>query len=353
VPVVSAVFIALAAVAILATVIPLSRADAWWVRALDFPRLQIGALALVALAGLLLVGERSALDRALAAALIACTLYQAYKVYPYTRLARPEVQRSDGRAGAASIRLMLVNVLMDNRRADALREIVRAAEPDVLIAAETDRWWAEQLEALAPSLPHAVAHPLDNTYGIVLRSRLPLVDPRVRFLVQDDVPSVHTKVRLATGDEIELHGVHPRPPAPTENDRSTERDAELLVVGKSVKGLTTPVIVAGDLNDVAWSRTTRLFQKVSGLLDPRIGRSLLSTFHARYPFLRWPLDHVFHSRHFRLRELRRLPRFGSDHFPVLVVLSLEPDAAPTQEPPRADAGDHQEAAEKIAKAADG
>ena len=62
---------------------------------------------------------------------------------------------------------------------------------------------------------------------------------------------------------------------------------------------------------------------MSGLLDPRIGRGLFNTFDAGNPIFRFPLDHVFHSSHFRLFRLCRLPKVGSDHFPVLVELNLE------------------------------
>jgi endonuclease/exonuclease/phosphatase (EEP) superfamily protein YafD len=78
-----------------------------------------------------------------------------------------------------------------------------------------------------------------------------------------------------------------------------------------------PVIVAGDLNDVAWSRTTHLFQRTGGLLDPRVGRGFFNTFDTRSRLTRVPLDHVFASRHFLLVELRRLPDIGSDHFPII------------------------------------
>jgi hypothetical protein len=89
---------------------------------------------------------------------------------------------------------------------------------------------------------------------------------------------------------------------------------------------------------------------VSGLLDPRIGRGFFNTFHARIPVLRFPLDHVFHSNHFRLLELRRLPRFGSDHFPVLVALAWEPEAVREQEAPEADRAQERESSERIAEA---
>jgi len=91
------------------------------------------------------------------------------------------------------------------------------------------------------------------------------------------------------------HFIHPAPPSPTEKDSSRPRDSELIMVAKVLKNPSRPTIVAGDLNDVAWSRSTRLFMQISGFLDPRKGRGFYNTFHAGYFFMRWPLDHLFHS----------------------------------------------------------
>jgi len=182
---------------------------------------------------------------------------------------------------------------------------------------------------------------------MLLYSRLELIDPKVKFLLQDDIPSIHGRLKLRSGKELELRCLHPRPPFPTEDESSTNRDAEILIVGKENKEKPAPFVVMGDLNDVAWSRTNYLFQDISGLLDPRIGRGFYHTFHASYPFLRFPLDHFFHSNHFRLVDFRRLGYFGSDHFPVYIKLSYETDAIHEQEELQADQSQKEEAHEKV------
>jgi hypothetical protein len=182
-----------------------------------------------------------------------------------------------------------------------------------------------------------------------LYSKLELVDPELRFLVEPDVPSIHARVRLRSNRHIDLHCVHPRPPAPTENPSSAERDAELLLVAKAVGETGRSALVVGDLNDVAWSATTRLFQKTSGMLDPRIGRGMFSTFHAKYALLRWPLDHIFISPEFTVVSIARLGYFGSDHFPICASLCYSPKAAKVQEAPKAGAEDRQIVEEKIDK----
>ncbi len=222
---------------------------------------------------------------------------------------------------------------------------MREKDPDVLLVVETDHWWHKQLEVLDRDYPNSLKHPQGNYYGMHLFSKLELRAPEVRFLVEDDVPSVRAGLRLRSGQWIEFYGVHPRPPEVQED--TDERDAEILVVGQQIAADGRPSIVAGDLNDVAWSHTTRLFQRISGTLDPRRGRGTFSTFHARYPIFRWPLDHIFHEASFTLVRLERLRSIGSDHFPVFAVLQFEPTAEAHQEAPEADADDHEEAREKI------
>ncbi len=341
----------LAGLCILVTLLPLTRARAWWVRMWDFPRQQIMVTGLLAAA--LTVGGGGAatpLDQALLTALALALAWQLAMILPYTPLWRRQGKRTRSNP-KRSLRLVVVNVLMTNREADGLAASLAAAEPDIVLALETDAWWVERLSAMLPDHVHRVLHPLDNTYGMALYSRLELLHPETRFLLREGVPSVRTRVRLTSGEDVVLIGLHPEPPSPTEADSSLPRDAELVLVGREIAGEAKPVIVAGDLNDVAWSRTSRLFRRLSGLIDPRIGRGFYNSFHAHYPGLRWPLDHVFYSPDFLLHGLQRLPGFGSDHFPILIDLEFHPRAAAIQEADPAEHGDHREARDTLAEAA--
>lgn len=329
----------------------LVRADAWWIRIFDFPRLQITFISAATLAAyLLFVGNFSTPAIIFLVVLALCLIYQGYMMFPYTALARKQVQQSVNSTPESTFSLLFGNVLESNRNAARLKEIIREADPDIILAVETNGWWQEQLREFENTHPYIVHQPQDNTYGMLLYSRLELIGAEVKFLLEDDIPSIHGRVKLASGMEVELRCLHPRPPFPTEDKSSTKRDAEILIVGKENKEKPSPFVVMGDLNDVAWSHTNYLFQDVSGLLDPRIGRGFYHTFHASYPFMRFPLDHFFHSNHFRLVDFRRLGYFGSDHFPVYIKLSYEPDAVKVQEELQADQTQKEEAREKIIKA---
>ena len=192
-------------------------------------------------------------------------------------------------------------------------------------------------------MPYSVKCPLDNLYGMHVYSRLPFSEEEISFLVEKDVPSIHLLLTLRTDDNVQMHFVHPAPPSPTENEESTERDAELITIARSVADTEQAVVVTGDLNDVAWSATTRLFRKISGLLDPRVGRGMFNTFHANYPFLRWPLDHLFHSSHFTVKRILRLPSIGSDHFPLFTELVYSPVRGSEQNGIQTDSEDRKQA----------
>jgi endonuclease/exonuclease/phosphatase (EEP) superfamily protein YafD len=345
---------AIASLVILLTVLPFLKFGVWWIRIGDFPRLQIGFASLATVAGLLFVSKYSfhALHIITSLLMLLCAAYQFYRVLPYTRFYRKQVELCREPRPDKIIGLLIYNVLIKNRKTTEFLRLVEKENPDLILLAEPDEFWLNEIAALEKNYPFGVKYPLDNAYGMALYSRLELENPQLKFLVEDDIPSIHTDIKLPSGDLARLYCLHPRPPIPPENDRSTERDAELILVGRTIKDTDVPTIVAGDLNDVAWSRTTNLFQKISGLLDPRIGRGLYSSFHADYPFIRFPLDHVFHTNHFRLVRLKRLPHIGSDHFPIYISLSYERTAELTQEEPEATAEEEQESIEILEEAAE-
>lgn len=327
-------------VLLVATFLPLSRNPHWLIRGMDFPRMQVAAVAsLMLLLHVFFLDLESMVTWILIVITLMCFAWQLWWILPYTLLWPSEVKATKEPSAGRRLSILTANVLMPNRQADTLIKLVEQYKPDVLVTLESDEWWQHQLSTLERDMPYSIKCPLDNLYGMHVYSRLPLEDTRTSYLVEEDVPSIHAQITLRTGDKVRMHFLHPAPPSPSENAEAAERNAELVIVARSVIKSDQPVVVTGDLNDVAWSATTRLFRKLSGLLDPRIGRGMFNTFHAKYPFMRWPLDHLFHSEHFTVSSIQRLPPFGSDHFPLLTELSYTPVQGKDQEGVAADQDD--------------
>jgi len=336
-------------VLILCSILSLVKHDYWTFRVFDYPRIQLLVLSVICLGLLVAFFESSALHWGLTGTMSLHVCYLFSLIFPFTTLSRKHVVGAVKDLPEQSISLMISNVFEDNTNSKGCLDEISKANPDVVLLLETNGRWDMETRKLEKQYPHHIRVPMENTYGMLMYSKLPLSDSAVKFLVEDDIPSIHTKIKLKNGMDVQLFAVHPTPPVPQENVRATERDKELLLVADLAKASEIPVIVMGDLNDVAWSHTTTLFLKMSGLLDPRRGRGFYNTFHAHHSFMRFPLDHAFISEDFKLKQLKRLYNFDSDHFPMFVSLQYEASAAHIHEPLEPDMEDIKEAHEKKTK----
>lgn len=319
--------------AILLTLFPFVPIEHWSVRMFDFPQLQLTLLTLLAFAAYWIKFRFSNWrDYTFAGILLVCVLIQGYRLLPFTAFAPLELLNASEQS-SNSIKLYNANVLQKNDRYEDLYSDISAHDPDIVLLLETNaEWQGEMDERLSEKYPHSIKQPLDNTYGMLLYSKRVLLDAGVQFMVEDTIPSIHAKVLSRSNDTIQLIAIHPTPPIVMHAKHSFDRDAEMMMAARKAYDSNFPVIVLGDFNDVSWSGTNELFKKVSKLLDPRKGRGLFNTFNAKNWIFRWPLDHIFCSAEFRLLDIKRGSKFGSDHYPFYLELSLEPEKADEQKP---------------------
>jgi len=335
----------LSIIVIVSTLVPLLRIDHWFIRSFDFLFVQLTILTLLTATTWVFVPVFTTLQYVLVALLTIVIFFRLWVIFPYIKLASKKVLDAvDGEC----LKILSANVLMYNENYEGFLKIVTDKDPDILLVVEADQKWLEGIsKSMEKKFAYNLLHPLDNTYGMLLFSKFELKNSEVRFLVGEHVPSFKAIFTLNSGQDIQFFGLHPKPPSPSENKTSTPRDAELIMVGREAKIGDLPVIVAGDMNDVAWSHTSRLFIRLSGLLDPRMGRGFFNTYHAKYPFLRWPLDHIFLSHHFKILKMELLNNFNSDHFPIYVELAFAPSLEAKINTEKPDLDDRNEAADKL------
>ncbi len=299
--------------------IPLSKSDYWWIRAWDFPRLQFFTIGLFFLLLFIWI-HKSHLKKQYFLLLftVVALFLDGYRILPYTPIYPIESKKVEAKSSESVVSVLISNVYQKNQSSKDLLELIKKKSPDMILLLEINEEWIGRLEELKKEYPYIVSRPLENTYGLAFYSRLKIVNSTIHFLVETDVPSVQATIETRNGRHIEIFGVHPKPPVPSAGN-SIERDAELILIAKAAVKIKTPVLVLGDLNDVAWSHTSRLFRRISELKDPRVGRGVYPTFPVYLPFWRFPLDYVFHSTQLNLVEIERLEDIGSDHFPLMVT----------------------------------
>ncbi|GGD90027.1 endonuclease/exonuclease/phosphatase family protein [Planktosalinus lacus] len=339
-------------IAVLFTILPFVALDYWWIRVFDFPHLQLTAFTILAL---LIYFFRFDMrywgDYTFILIISVCFLVQIVKIFPYTTVANVEVLNANSKDATNFISILSINVLEKSEEYSKVLNEIKEYDPDLVILLETnDRWMNEVSRILSENYPFKVEEPLSNTFGMLLYSKYKLIAPEIKYLVDDEIPSTHSVLLLPSGQEVKLHVIHPTPPMPQHNPKATDRNAEMQMIAEMAKDSKLPVIVAGDFNDVAWSQSTLLFQNVSGLLDPRVGRGMFNSYSANNWLLRWPLDHLFVSKEFRVVDISLGDHVGSDHFPYFAKLSFEPEMTVIQEREKPTEEELEQSEEDIEKA---
>lgn len=253
----------------------------------------------------------------------AIMLIEASILVQYTPLYKTRLPRKSSHS-SLPVTFLSANVYQFNKQYDHFIRLVREKQPDVFFTMESNGDWEKALSVFDQEYPYHHKIALENTYGMHLYSRLKMTDVYEHYFVADDIPSIECKLETTDGYSLGFFGVHPPPPSPTEEENSRERDGELLSVAKKIRKEYKTCIAVGDFNNVAWGRSSVLFRKTSRLIDPRLGRGLLSTFHARYPLFRFPIDHIFHSTDIFLTHISVLENFGSDHLPLYFRFCIDP-----------------------------
>ena len=301
---------------IAASILPLIQNQHWIFRVWEFARIQIAILQLsVLVLGLLFFTPKTLPFWGISILTFAFIINHIVILIPYTVIyKRKSAEKASKNSDLISI--ISVNVYQFNKDYDRLISLINEVQPDILLTMESNQAWENALTAIENDYPNFKKIPLENTYGIHFYTRLKVEHIKVNYFISDDLPSIEASLMTENGQPFTFFGVHPPPPSPTEEDTSKERDGELLAVAKAVREVKNPVIVTGDFNNVAWARSSILFRKTSELIDPRIGRGFVATFHAKYRLLRFPIDLFFHSTDIFIQDFKTLRNIGSDHLPL-------------------------------------
>lgn len=299
----------LVAVVVLANLLPLGARWLWMLELTSHFRVQYLAVT----AGLLLLaGLRR--QWVACAALVTAGAVSAAAVLPYL-----PSSISTSIAAPATLKVLTVNVSYRPFSGRRLLELVREADPDVLIVQELTPHAEQVLADFDKLYPQHHKFPLAGPRGIGLWSRYELESSETFALGR--LPAIEARVRAPQG-VFTVIGAHLN--SPLSAPRAAARNAELRELAARSTAIVEPLVVAGDFNITPYSPFFVDWLGESGLTDTRRGRTLSISWPTMLPWAGIPIDHVAVNAGFSIVSHEQLSNFESDHYGVLVELAQKP-----------------------------
>jgi endonuclease/exonuclease/phosphatase (EEP) superfamily protein YafD len=222
-----------------------------------------------------------------------------------------------GPAGGAEIRVLMLNVLTENRHVDQVRQLIADEKPDVVGLVEVDERWIAAVAPAVSDFPGRLEAPRRDNFGVALYARGPMTGAIERL--GSGLPCAVAEVAIRDA-RLRVVLMHPVPPV--DADAMSLQESQVAAVAERVRGLADPVLVMGDFNTTPWSRVFARLVETTGLCDSRAGFGIQASFPSDMAVMRIPIDHLLASCAIGVRARRIGPRVGSDHLPVIVDLTI-------------------------------
>ncbi|WGM38613.1 endonuclease/exonuclease/phosphatase family protein [Caulobacter sp. NIBR1757] len=237
----------------------------------------------------------------------------------------PELTRAKGDKAPAegeTLKLVQFNLWENNSNPEASARWVLEQDPDIVTIVEGYEVHGGAARLLRERYPYAVtcADPLPCS-TMILSKKKPVRRNGLGGGVSDaNLPAAHARFAGAKGafDVFAIHYTWPIPAGPQQ--QQSKRFLKVL------DGIDADnAIVGGDFNSTPWSFSLRRLDAAIGMERRTRGQATwpaapITRYKIEPPFPLLAIDQVYAGKAWKTVSVKRGPRLGSDHYPVVVIL---------------------------------
>lgn len=291
------------------TLLPSLFPNIWFIDLMSHFRVQY-AIVVSLLLSLFLIFHRNKLPILVLVALLLWNVKDIYPLYVSNN--------GINKTSAERISILSINLLSSNTNSEAVLNLIKEKDPDILVFMEFTPRWQQELAALYKKYPFKASEVRTDNFGIALLSKSKM-ESDVTYFENNIKPSIVGRFNFSE-EEFTIIATHPVPPISPETFGL--RNAQLRDLAERRNDYSDNFVLIGDLNSSSFSKHFKDLLNESDLVDSRNGFGVNTTWPADFLPLRTTLDHCLVSKNIHVLDQSPQRNIGSDHLPVFVELSF-------------------------------